>query len=79
MTFFKRKLVKSTVYKYVYKTNKPLDGDNNFWVARINTSTPRLYLYKGFETEEQAGRAIDFFMVMNNKKPVNGFKIVKKQ
>ena len=55
MSFIKRKLVKSTVYKYVYKANKPLDGDNNFWIARINTSTPRLYLYKGFETEKQEG------------------------
>ena len=75
----RRILTKSTVYKYVYKADKPLKNDSNLWVASIKLDKGNLYFYKSFETEEQAGRAVDFFMVSNNRKPVNGFKIVKKE
>lgn len=75
----RRIFTKSTVYKYVYKATKALKDDNNLWIANVRINKGNLYYYKSFETEEQAGRAVDFFMVSNNRKPVNGFKIVKKQ
>ncbi len=65
---------KSSIYKYVYLI-KGGKFDKK-WYVKISLEGFDFTGY--YDTEELAARAVDFQMVINDRKPVNGFKIIKK-
>jgi len=67
--------LKSNNYKYVYQIKG--GRSDKKWYVRISLKDLDFTGY--YDSEEAAGRAVDFQMVIHDKKPVNGFKIIKKE